>query len=217
MVSAEVKKIIDELVDEYSQIPLYNLRVGYKTDGSGFYWTRLSQDLAGNFQDQTSNLLYPGDLVRRYGDCYPIMIPKKTLYFTDRTFKNAWDEIAEDELLEYVYGGWYKWWLEKMMLNFARTKPLYTPLFASYSDLFSSFVGKTETVSEDYLQKEYPSPYGSIDTSYSTGAVQNTGTRTVTQKGSDNPERLIRLNELANIVDRYLKEFDHMFVMGGAL
>lgn len=217
MVSAEVKKRIDELIDEYSQIPLYSLQRGYKTDGSKAYWEHLLSDLDENFQDQTSNLLYPNDFIYRYGDCYPIMIPKKNLYFTDRSFKNWQGEIDEAELLEYVYGGWYTWWRKKMLLNFSRTKPLYTPLFASYSDLFSSFVGKTETVSEDYLQKEYPSPYGSIDTSYSTGAVQNTGTRTVTQKGSDNPDRLIRLNELANIVDRYLKEFDSLFVMGGAL
>lgn len=216
MVDTEVKKRIDELIDEYSQIPLYNLYQGYKTDGSKAYWESLISNLEENLQEQTSSLLKPDDFIVRYSDCYPIMIPNKILYLTTQSFRNG-DDIDESQLLEYVYGSWYLWWKKKMLLNFSRTKPLYTPLFASYADLFSSFVGKTETVSEDYLQKSYPAPFGSVDTSYSTGAVQNTGTRSVMQKGSDSPDRLIRLNELANIADRYLTEFDSLFVGGSVL
>lgn len=198
-----------ENAERLCKATLSALQKGYIGDNSRTTWTTVLQTLGGNLQTQTSGLLYPEDFLTRYGDCYPVMIPWSVCQFIPYT------PIEGDDAFSEVV--WWQWWKEKLLERFNYTKTKYTPLFANYAQLFEDFVDKSETISEDYRHMDYPAPGGSLETAYITGGSDNKGTRTRTWKGSDNPDRLIKLNEFANIVEGYWKNFDCIFTYGGNL
>lgn len=211
------KKAMQSVIETVSQMDLFTLKAkGYNTDPSLYFGTLLST-LGGNLQTQTGQLLYPEDFLTRYGSAFPTMPPTERFYATDQTFLNQYGEIDTPSLCEYVMIVYWNWWSERLIFAFKKTKTKYQPLFENYAKIFSDFAAAEETTSDDYTRTDYPAPYGTVETAYSTGATRNTGTTKRVGKGSENPDRLIKIKEFADITDLYLKEFDWLFVWGGAV
>lgn len=181
------------------------------------YFNGLLSALGGNLQTQTAQLLYPEDFLIRYGTAFPIMPPDEWFYSTDQSFYNQYGEIDTAAMTDYVDDVYWTYWRERMTFAFTKTKTLYQPLFENFAKIFSDFAAAEETTSDDYTRTDYPAPYGTVETAYATGATRNTGTTKRVGKGSENPDRLIKIKEFANITEQYLKEFDWLFVWGGTV
>lgn len=215
--TSKEKNAMKEVIDAVAQLDLYTLKAsGYRTDPSLYFGTLLSA-LGGNLQTQTSQLLYPEDFLTRYGTSFPVMPPEERFYSTNQSFFNRHGEIDDTLLCEYVMQVFWYFWSERMLFAFKKTKTLYQPLFENYAKIFSDFAAAEETTSDDYTRTDYPAPYGTIETAYSSGATRNTGTTKRVGKGSENPDRLIKIKDFANITEQYLKEFDCLFVWGCAV
>lgn len=216
--TAQENKALKVYIAYIAEQDLYSLHKG-EFDGAvpGLYFSELLRALGGNLQTQTGDLLYPEDFLTRYGAAFPIMPPEERFYKTNSSFYDQFGEIDQTRLAEHVLSVYWNYWSEKMRFAFTKTKTLYQPLFENYAKIFADFAAAEETVSEDYTRTDYPAPYGSLDTAYTTGATNNKGTTTRVGKGSENPDRLIRIKEFANITDQYLKEFDWLFMWGGVV
>lgn len=212
------KKAMKEYIDYIALQDLYSLKSSNFTGAvTGLYFGTLLSTLGGNLQSQTSQLLYPEDFFTRYADAYPIMPPEARFYQTTRSFYNRYGDIDEASLQEYVISVFWDFWSERLTFAFKKTKTLYQPLFENYAKIFSDFAAAEESVTEDYTRTDYPAPYGTVETAYSTGATNNKGTTKRVGKGSENPDRLIKIKEFANITNQYLNEFDWLFAWGGGV
>lgn len=215
--TSEEKQAIAEYLARLKQATLYDLVEGdFKITGGVAFATLLST-LGGNLQQQTANLLYPEDFFYRYQDAFPIMPTDKRFYQTNESFYGPYGDIRTDMVEEYVQNVYWKYWKNKLISSFTRTKPLFTPLFENYTKMVADFAKGEETSTDDYLRTDYPAPYGSLDQSYSTGAASNKGSTTRTGKGAENPDRLVKIKDFARLTDLYWQNFDDLFIWGGVV
>lgn len=211
------KQAIADYLERIRQATLYDLVEGEFRITAGVAFAPLMETLGGNLQQQTSNLLYPEDFFYRYQEAFPVMPPDKRFYRTDNSFYNYDGSIREDAVEEHVQNVYWKYWKNKLISSFNRTKPLFTPLFENYTKMVTDFAKGEETSKDDYMRTDYPAPYGSLDQSYSTGAASNKGSTSRTGKGAENPDRLVKIRDFAVLTDLYWKNFDDLFIWGGVV
>lgn len=213
----KVKNALEEYLEKIKQATLYDLVKGDCKLGSGTVFDSLLSTLGGNLQQQTSQLLYPEDFLTRYQDSYPVMPADKRFYNTNQSFLNYDGSVRDGQLEEHVQNVYWKYWKDKLISSFTRTKPLFTPLFENYAKMVTAFAIGEETSTDDYLRTDYPAPFGTLDKSYSTGAASNKGSTTHTGKGAENPDRLVKIKDFAKLTDLYWSHFDDLFIWGGTV
>lgn len=215
--TSKEKQAIADYLDRLKQATLYDLVEGEFKITVGVTFATLLSTLGGNLQQQTANLLYPEDFFYRYQDAFPIMPEDKRFYQTFQSFYDYDGSIRQDMVEEYVQNVFWKYWKNKLISSFTRTKPLFSPLFENYTKMVADFAKGEETSTDDHMRTDYPAPYGSLDQSYSTGAASNKGSTARTGKGAENPDRLVKIKDFARLTDLYWKSFDDLFVWGGVV
>lgn len=215
--TSQEKQAIADYLGRIRQATLYDLTEGDFKITSGVTFATLLTALGGNLQQQTANLLYPEDFFCRYQEAFPVMPADKLFYRTNQSFYDHDGSVREDMVGEHVQNVYWKYWKNKLISSFTRTKPLFTPLFENYTKMVAAFAKGEETSTDDCMRTDYPAPYGSPDQSYSTGAAGSKGSATRTGRGAENPDRLVRIRDFAGLTDLYWQNFDSLFIWGGAV